>query len=152
MISKLMQCNMYSLKYTLVTSFLILFVHTLTAQVTGDFRSKTSGQWGNTTTWETFDGTVWNAFQTVPSKVSQVVVLPHWPLVFDLKSPVTWAVKVWTNKIRKDVTKVYFSEYILHCISLEIIVQNKVNYLELQYISGIFFAPNFHQINIGKGL
>lgn len=38
------------------------------AQTTGDFRSKISGDWSNSNTWETYDGSVWIAAATFPGQ------------------------------------------------------------------------------------
>jgi hypothetical protein len=40
---------------------MILFTSAAFAQVTGDYRSATSGQWGTTATWERYDGSAWVA-------------------------------------------------------------------------------------------
>ncbi|MBT3799750.1 MAG: hypothetical protein HOG05_01220 [Bacteroidetes bacterium] len=45
------------------------------AQVTGDFRSATSGSWTNCTTWEEYDGSSWNTTINIPSATSDVEIL-----------------------------------------------------------------------------
>ena len=57
--------------FLIVLSSLINFKN-VSAQATGDFRSKTSGQWGNTSTWEIFDGAIWNAAGSLPTSSTSV--------------------------------------------------------------------------------
>lgn len=55
------------------------FNHKIYSQVSGDFRSTTSGNWGTSTTWQRYNGTAWQASGTgannpgqVPSSTSSV--------------------------------------------------------------------------------
>jgi hypothetical protein len=59
---------------TAILLILVIFSFQLksVAQSTGDFRSKTSGQWGNTSTWEIFDGAIWNAAGSLPTSSTSV--------------------------------------------------------------------------------
>ena len=45
------------------------------AQVAGDYRSFTSGDWNNLLTWQTFDGTAWLPALTTPTSSDGVITI-----------------------------------------------------------------------------
>jgi Secretion system C-terminal sorting domain len=47
----------------------------LSAQVLGDYQSKTTGDWLNSTTWERWDGTSWQPTAATPSITSNVTII-----------------------------------------------------------------------------
>ena len=63
--------------------FLVLFVistSVLTGENIGDFRSAQTGNWGDLTTWQTWDGSGWVAATSTPDSLSPAVVAivsPH---------------------------------------------------------------------------
>ena len=52
-----------------------LFGLTVTAQSSGDYRSKASGNWSAPATWETYDGTSWINAVSAPSSASGVITI-----------------------------------------------------------------------------
>jgi pectin methylesterase-like acyl-CoA thioesterase len=54
----------------------ILFCWTAAhAQVTGDFQSKASGNWGDVSTWQTYDGSAWNDAVSAPTGTSGTITI-----------------------------------------------------------------------------
>jgi hypothetical protein len=62
--SKLLLC--------ILASWMTIFVY---GQSLGDYRSKQSGNWNLTTTWERFDGTNWVNATVVPSSTDAVITI-----------------------------------------------------------------------------
>jgi|GEM_PF-2786864 len=54
---------------------LFFLVCSLTGQTSGDYRSKTSGNWTSTSTWETYSGSEWQDAETAPNSSSGVVTV-----------------------------------------------------------------------------
>ena len=54
--------------------FSFLFCNVSKAQVAGDFRTATDGDWSSTSTWETFDGATWNAATGTPTSSTAVFI------------------------------------------------------------------------------
>ncbi|MGY8916071.1 MAG: hypothetical protein ACKVJF_13445, partial [Flavobacteriales bacterium] len=52
--------------------FLLLFGLPLLAQVTGDYKSKATGLWSNSSTWQIYNGTTWVNATTYPGQNSNV--------------------------------------------------------------------------------
>src|SRR5687767_5792952 len=64
----------------LAAAFLVAFVsQSAIAQGIGDYRSKTSGNWNATTTWETFTGIIWIDAIATPTSADGVITIrsPH---------------------------------------------------------------------------
>ena len=58
----------------------LLFASTLYAQISGDFRSAQSGNWGDLTTWQIYNGSGWIAAASIPDSTSATAVTvlsPH---------------------------------------------------------------------------
>jgi hypothetical protein len=72
---------MKNLRLLFVSMFIIgLLSSSLFGQTTGDFRSAKSGNWGDLTTWQTFNGSGWIAATSTPDSTSAAVVTvlsPH---------------------------------------------------------------------------
>jgi hypothetical protein len=58
-----------------VCALLCLFSSVLLSQVAGDYQSKTSGNWGDATSWQTFDGLVWNDAVSAPTGTSGTITI-----------------------------------------------------------------------------
>jgi len=53
---------------------IILLTTNLLAQEEGDYRSKTSGNWGDISTWERYNGTSWENATTTPTSSNNVTI------------------------------------------------------------------------------
>lgn len=70
------------MKFTLLTSslfFLLLYSGTAFAQTAGDYRSAATGNWSAAATWQTYDGTTWNAAVSAPPVAGEAIEIqsPH---------------------------------------------------------------------------
>ncbi|HLP33184.1 MAG TPA: hypothetical protein VK202_06915, partial [Bacteroidia bacterium] len=65
---------MTKLFYSPLLFIFIFFSNVCFAQSTGDFRSKTDGDWSSTATWEIFDGAVWNNAASLPNSSTSVYI------------------------------------------------------------------------------
>ena len=58
-----------------IAVLLCLFSSALLSQVAGDNQSKTSGNWGDATSWQTYDGLVWNDAASAPTGTSGTITI-----------------------------------------------------------------------------
>ena len=61
-----------NLKHFVFIVFFLLFSLPLLAQVTGDYRSKATGNWGSASTWQFYNGTTWVNATLYPGQNSNV--------------------------------------------------------------------------------
>lgn len=64
------------MKFTLLAGslfFLLLYTGTAFAQTAGDYRSAATGNWATAATWQTYDGTTWNAAVTAPPVAGEAI-------------------------------------------------------------------------------
>ena len=62
----------YLLRKYVLLGFLFLLTGIVTAQVTGDYRSKATGNWGSASTWQIYNGTIWVNATSYPGQNSNV--------------------------------------------------------------------------------
>ncbi len=60
---------------SLILFFILLIPGTVFSQSAGDYQSKTSGNWGDATSWQTFDGSVWNDAVSAPAGTSGTITI-----------------------------------------------------------------------------
>lgn len=66
-----------SKKLAIAVAVVTLAISVSSAQSTGDYRTANSGNWNNTSTWETYNGTSWATATAVPGASSGVVTIKH---------------------------------------------------------------------------
>jgi hypothetical protein len=65
-------CLTNHLKHLFLIVFILLFGLPMTAQVTGDYRSKATGNWNSSSTWQMYNGSSWVNATSYPGQNSNV--------------------------------------------------------------------------------
>ena len=79
------------MRKNLIVLFLFLCVNILFSQTTDDYRSITSGNWNDTSSWERYNGTSWVAASSSPSSTNNIITISGTPTTSN-NTPYTYTI------------------------------------------------------------